>query len=178
MMHRLQRCWRERGSFLATLDRLPRTLCHGDAFPANIFLTRTATEHESLVAVDWSEVGIGPVGEEIATLVLISSPFDTYSFPPDELDGPVFAAYVRGLNDAGWQGDERLVRLGYVGAATTRKALLDPAIFFLQIAGGSLTSAGERRGMASVKRLLEHEATAFSFALDRADEARELMRAS
>jgi hypothetical protein len=34
-----------------------------------------------------------------------------------ELDGVVFERHLSGLREAGWKGDERLVRLGMCGSA-------------------------------------------------------------
>lgn len=176
MAARLQWCWRERETFLAALDRLPRTFCHRDAFPANLFACQTPAGHHKLVAVDWAEAGAGPVGEEITPLVLIPAPSEGHWMGPAQLDGPVFSAYVQGLHDVGWQGDERVVRLGYAGSVTFRKACLDPAILLLQVVKGYLRAGVQRRGVASILALLEREAAVFSFALDLADEARKLMQ--
>ncbi|GAA3507629.1 hypothetical protein FHR32_007399 [Streptosporangium album] len=43
-----------------------------------------------------------------------SSVFDLFldAATPPELDHAVYGAYLRGLREAGWSGDERLVRLG------------------------------------------------------------------
>ena len=63
--------------------------------------------------VDWSFCGEGALGEDVGNLVP-DSVFDRL-FPHerlDELDEAATAAYLEGLRDAGFEGDERLVRLG------------------------------------------------------------------
>lgn len=112
------RLYAERERLLGVLERLPQCLCHHDAFRRNLMIRRNANGEEKTVAIDWSGLGLGAVGEEIAKLVVLSLYF--LEFPAEEaehLDGAVFSAYLRGLRAAGWQGDEKLVRLGYTAAA-------------------------------------------------------------
>jgi hypothetical protein len=63
-------------------------------------------------------MGTGAIGEELTPLVAVSLQF--LHVPPGkarELEAIVIEGYMAGLRDAGWRGDERLVRLGY-GLAT------------------------------------------------------------
>jgi hypothetical protein len=46
--------------------------------------------------------------------------FQTIGIAPRDLETACFASYVAGLRDAGWTGDERLVRLGYTANAALR----------------------------------------------------------
>src|SRR5687767_15160996 len=116
----IKRLWMERERFLAALDRLPRTLGHQDAFRRNL-LHRAGPAGEELVAVDWAYAGHGAVGEELGQLVVASLFFfETVGIVPRELVAACFAGYVAGLGEAGWAGDERLVRLGFTAAAALR----------------------------------------------------------
>ncbi|MCB0084638.1 MAG: hypothetical protein KDE47_27045, partial [Caldilineaceae bacterium] len=45
-----------------------------------------------------------------------------------ELDQTIFAGYVDGLRDVGWQGDERLVRFGFTALTALKDAVADTAI--------------------------------------------------
>ena len=105
--------WRNREPMLAALEALPRSLCHHDAFPRNLFVGERGT-----TAIDWQIMGTGAVGEEIMPLIGVSVQF-MHIRPAmvAELEGAVFASYLEGLRDAGWRGDEREARLGYVAAA-------------------------------------------------------------
>lgn len=106
--------WRNQEPVLAALDALPRTLCHHDAFPRNLFVGATST-----TAIDWQIMGTGAVGEEIVPLICVS--VQLMHMPVAEmveLEGAVFAAYLEGLRATGWHGDERDVRLGYAAAAS------------------------------------------------------------
>ena len=71
-VERTLRLWRERASFLAALDRLPRSLCHHDAFRRNLLARGGPGGQAQTVAIDWAIMGTGAVGEEIAALVGIS----------------------------------------------------------------------------------------------------------
>jgi Phosphotransferase enzyme family len=110
--------WAERETFLDALDRLPQTFCHRDAFRRNLFARRRADGREQTVAVDWTYAGIGAIGEDINPLVNASLYFSEVE--PAEakaLDDIVFNGYLTGLEDAGWQGDPRLVRFGFTAAS-------------------------------------------------------------
>ncbi len=58
--------WAVRNQLLDGLDRLPRVLCHHDAFRRNLLTRRGSTGAEQTVAIDWQMVGTGAVGEELA----------------------------------------------------------------------------------------------------------------
>src|SRR5262245_15928348 len=49
----------------AVLDRLPVCLCHHDAFRSNMFARDGVNGKAQTVAVDWSMIGYGRIGEEI-----------------------------------------------------------------------------------------------------------------
>jgi len=116
--HRLLRLWEERQLFLDALDRLPQTLLHRDAFRRNLFARHTKEGDDQTVAVDWTYVGIGAIGEELAPLVHASLYFsEVDKTKARKLDRIVFDEYLEGLDEAGWRGDPRLVRLGYTAGS-------------------------------------------------------------
>lgn len=75
--------WSRRESMLARCDALPQVLQHGDPVPANL----PGRDGDTIVAVDWSTLGRGPVGADLGYLSLTSR---------EELD-PLLTAYVDGL---------------------------------------------------------------------------------
>ncbi len=114
---RMKHLWSQREALLAALDRLPRCLCHHDAFPRNLMWRRGEHGHEELVGIDWSMLGPGAIGEELAPFVGISLQFlDVPAADAQELDRVAFEGYLAGLTDSGWRGDPRLVRFGYTAA--------------------------------------------------------------
>ena len=60
--------WRRRRAFLATYESLPAGPAHGDAVPAN-FVARVG---DDVVAVDWSCLGVAPLGADLGYFSLSS----------------------------------------------------------------------------------------------------------
>jgi hypothetical protein len=120
----LQEIWEERHDILETIEHLPQTLCHLDAFRRNLFSRRTADGGDQVVAVDWSYLGIAAVGEEIAPLVNGSVGFGAVNPTEElELERIVLKGYLEGLHDAGWRGNPDLVRFGYAATLYWRYAI-------------------------------------------------------
>jgi Phosphotransferase enzyme family len=116
---RIRRQWRDRDQLLAGLDRLPRCLCHHDAFRRNLIGVRTPGGQDRTVAIDWAGVGIGAIGEDLAGLVGISLQFlDASMAQAADLDRVAFEGYVAGLRDVGATIDASRVRFGYAAAAS------------------------------------------------------------
>ncbi len=116
--------WAEREPLFAALDRVPRTLCHLDFWPRNLFDDDGAT-----VAIDWAFVGLGAVGEDAGNLVP-DSVFDGFVAPEriGELHDLVWAEYLAGLRDAGWPGEERDARLGFCLGAALKYVWVRPRV--------------------------------------------------
>ncbi len=111
----------ERERMRRALSALPRVFSHLDFWPMNL-IRRPGGE---VVAFDWGFCGDGAVGEDLGNHVPDSA-LDHF-VPAAELpvlDRACFAAYLEGLADAGWQGDERALRLGVCGAAVKYHWLL------------------------------------------------------
>ena len=92
------------------------------------------------------------------------------------LDETVFAAYVDGLRDLGWDGDSRVVRLGYVMSLALRcwlvrdafRNLGDPGVRPLFGRAPDVPPGDVRVAFATLSRFLT----------DRTDEARDLTASS
>jgi hypothetical protein len=95
-------------------ESLPRTLCHLDFWPKNLF---RVADGETVV-VDWSFAGDGAVGEDAGNLVpdAVFDHFVTADQMP-RLEQAVYEGYLRGLRAAGWHDDPRLVQLGMWSSA-------------------------------------------------------------
>jgi Phosphotransferase enzyme family len=95
-------------------ESLPRTLCHLDFWPKNLF--RQADGR--IVLIDWSFAGHGAVGEDVGNIVpdSVLDHFAASDALPD-LERVVFDRYLRGLRAAGWTDDPRLVQLGMWSSA-------------------------------------------------------------
>ena len=90
-------------------EALPRTLCHLDFWPKNLFRRPDG----QVVLIDWAFAGLGAVGEDAGNLVP-DAVLDHFVAAADmpALEQAVYEGYLTGLQAAGWRDDPRLVRLG------------------------------------------------------------------
>jgi hypothetical protein len=95
-------------------ESLPRTLCHLDFWPKNLF----RVPGDDTVVIDWSFAGDGAVGEDAGNLVpdAVFDHFVTADQMP-QLEQAVYEGYLSGLRAAGWHDDPRLVQLGMWSSA-------------------------------------------------------------
>jgi hypothetical protein len=102
---RLLALWQDHPALLDTLDRLPHTFCHLDAFRPNLLSVGKPKDDNATVALDWAFVGTGAIGEEIGQLVaasLLHAGADVSRAA--ELGETVLDGYLEGLRDASWRG--------------------------------------------------------------------------
>jgi hypothetical protein len=167
------RLWEERETFCAALERLPQTFCHGDAIRRNLFARRAPDGTEETVAIDWEYAGLMAPGEEIGQMVSVASAF--FDVAPGELaalDEALFAGYLVGLREAGWQGEVRQVRFAFAAHAALRNAFNAVGATLPDEAGRA--TALQRFGH-TWEALAEARAATRPFLLERAQEARGLM---
>jgi hypothetical protein len=163
----IERAWamrRDQPRFLDALERLPRTLCHLDLHPANLF-----DDDGTTVAIDWSFVGIGAIGEDAGNLVADAVlDFHVDAARIDELYTSVATGYEQGLRDGGWDGPSASVRLGLAATIAAKYAWILPALLRAVADGRELLN---RR---PIEEAIRSWAPTVDFLLDRADEARDL----
>ena len=159
---------RDRERLISIVDALPRTLCHLDVWPNNLI----ATSDSESVLVDWSFAGEGALGEDAGSLIP-EAVFDGFLAAEHlpELDELIYRGYVAGFRDAGWDGDERLVRLAMCASAIKYDWLV-PRL--LERAGtAEHFDYGGTELVSAELRYAERGAT-FAFLAGWADEARAL----
>ncbi|MFN8192341.1 MAG: hypothetical protein U0R78_18345 [Nocardioidaceae bacterium] len=94
---------------LATVESFPRTVAHHDAQWSNLFHPDNRADART-VAIDWSFLGSAPVGHDLGTH--LSGTLCNWGIDPREAaahDATATAAYLQGLRDFGWTGEEREV---------------------------------------------------------------------
>ncbi|MGI8826702.1 MAG: aminoglycoside phosphotransferase family protein [Chloroflexota bacterium] len=173
---RLLGLWEERERLLTALESLPHVFCHRDAFRPNLFIRPRRDGAEGIVAIDWGFAGAGPVGEEIAPLIAMQPADGTEDFAPRQLEGPTFDGYLRGLHEAGWRGDPRLVRFGYAASAALRYTLPTVIEVITDLCNERHHAAVEERRGMPFQRAVERQLALAEFLLDLADEATSLLR--
>ena len=171
------RLWAEREVFLDGLDRLPRTMCHRDAFRSNLFLRRDGAGRERMVAIDWAYAGIGPLGEEIAPLIAAAPAGDGPDLAPWIVEAAVFDGYLQGLSAAGWCGDAWSVRFGYAATAALRYLFMTAAEMLSDAGDEGQYAAIEQRRELPIAQVMEQHAALIHFLLGLAEEARALLSA-
>lgn len=171
---RVLRIWSEKREWIAANERLPQVFCHNDAHRRNL-LWRQDAGQEALVAIDWAFCGPGGLGNDLGELIGTSLSY--FAFDPSragELETAVLAGYISGLRDAGWEGDTRLARLGYLIALALYWGGTLPCEVALAQPGESRVNVEAKYGR-SLSDILPGWRQLAEFALDRADEARRLM---
>jgi len=150
---------------LALIAALPRTLCHLDLWPANLFWTEG-----DLVPIDWAFCGWGAVGEDAGNLIADSA-FDLLrpaGLLP-RIEEAVVGGYLVGLREAGWAGDPEVVPMA-VAAGAVKFSWLLPVMLERAAAGTGHVGYG---GRAEDERLLYRErATALSYLAERVERLR------
>lgn len=120
--------WRRRGVLLGEVSKLPQVLQHGDPVPANLL----GHVDDDVLAVDWSTLGLGPVGADLGYLSLSTR----------EAFEPLLEAYLAGLPPGLAERDQ--VLLG--ARVTSVYTVLTRADWALaQVAGGEGALAGKYR---------------------------------
>lgn len=182
---RASRLFDERHAFLDLLDRLPQTLQHGDAGRRNLRDGRlpdgpatgaAPASDPQTVAIDWGYTGVGPVGQEVAPLVVASAFWagmgvDVADLPT--LDRACFDAYVVGLQDSGWRGDRDVARLGYTVSVALRFGPLLGVTHLVGVTEEQRLQIEQAMG-ETIEQMLDRYAGVLRFALACADEARAL----
>ena len=136
---RLLRLSGEVAELLDVLDRLPRTLCHHDAFRPNL-LVRRAGPGAAFRAVDWGFMGTGAIGEDAGQLLGASLLWNVADpARAADLEDAIFEGYLDGLRDSGWAGDFNLARRGFALAAVVRWGIHAPRLY--EAPGSSRTSS-------------------------------------
>lgn len=120
--------WRRRAVLLTRLAELPQVPQHGDPVPANL----PGRTGDDVVAIDWSTLGLGPVGADLGYLSLTTR----------EGFEPLLEAYTDGLPD----GSAGLAEVALAARVTAVYTVLTRADWALaRVAGGEGALAGKYR---------------------------------
>lgn len=133
----LRRLWAHRDRALAAAEAAEPTLCHLDVWPANLLAADTGP-----VLLDWSFVGTGALGEDLANLVLDSFTdglLDSALLP--DLATHATDRYLDGLRDGGWTGPPDAVRAAVARCGAAKYAWLAPAYVGRAVRGDLGSSA-------------------------------------
>jgi len=114
-----------RQALLTALDNVPKCMCHGDADRRNLIVRRNELGEREFVAIDWAICGLSVLGDDIHRLVHSAVMFSEVDHTDLlALEKSAFDAYLAGLEDVGWKGDERLVRLGFAASSALQSGIV------------------------------------------------------
>jgi len=166
--------WARRHDLLSVLDRLPPVLCHNDFHRRNVLLPKDGTA--APVVVDWAFAGTGAIATDAAHLMGGTIFFcDADVSHAEDLDATIFDGYLAGLRRGGWDGDERLVRLGFTVSIALWQGLTLPGWVGLMLPEEEEVDV-ERLFGAPAASVRDAWVELYRFALQRADEAVSLSR--
>ncbi|MEP7190106.1 MAG: hypothetical protein ABI901_13015 [Roseiflexaceae bacterium] len=167
--------WQQRFTFLATVEQLPQTVCHLDVWPPNLFARQTPDGQDQTVFLDWSQIGLGAYGEDIANLVLDSVwMLKIDSAMLTEFERLVWDGYLTGLRLSGWDGDARSVRFVYAATAALRFGLL-AGLLLQQVHDTQEHKAIEQHYQRPFDQIMAQRTALVAHALQLADEAETLL---
>ena len=168
---RVLRIWADRDALLSSIDALPKVFGHGDFHPRNLLLPIGVDE---ILALDWAFCGPHPLGSDLADLVGLAAWFcDIEMADFAAIEQSAFAGYEEGLRTAGWDGDERLVRLGYATAIALRLGACMPG-WAAEMLGPEQAPSSELLYGRPAETVLATWIALEDVCLDLADEARGL----
>ena len=111
------------------------------------------------MAIDWAYAGIGPVGEEIAPLIVAAPVGGGAELAPWIVEAPVFNSYLQGLSEAGWHGEAWSVRFGFAASAALRYTFMTVAEMLSDVSDeGGYASIEQRRGQPIAQVIEQHGA--------------------
>jgi thiamine kinase-like enzyme len=116
---RVKAIWDARDTLLAIVETAPQTVVHLDFWPTNLI----AADDGTTVAIDWSQVGIGALAQDIDQLIL--DPIWMQVRPGESieaLESHVVRGYTSGLRSSGVDVGEASVRRWYAAAASIHYA--------------------------------------------------------
>ncbi len=156
--------------------RLPQVLCHNDVHLKNlIWASSPQTEEKELIILDWAFTGPGAAGNDLGGLLGNSLYFFDYNpYDAETLEAALLEGYLAGIADHRVEIDPRLVRLGYlISLSFWMEYLPGWTPFTLPPDSGANVQAMFGH---SAKDLLSSWVHINTFCLDRADEARSLIK--
>ena len=160
-------------------ESLPTTLAHHDAHADNLFWDRSARGRRT-VAIDWGFAGRAPVGADLGVHIacnILRGAVDP--LVAREFDRSSTAAYLQGLRDFGWRGDEEAVLFARATSAALEITIStngDVAQLCDDFEAPDLAwphARARARGM-SVEEVMRRWSARFLHTLDMGDEARHL----
>ena len=172
LLARLPELWANRHDLLQALERMPRTLCHQDAWHGNMMAPNVGVDND-LVVIDWSYAGRGIIGADPGDLAVAGYGLVKTVIPPAAIDEAVFDSYLDGLREAGFPAERSLVRFAYATYAALKYGCL--LIWLRDVPNEQRHAFWERVSGQPMDGFLRQHATILEHLLRLMDEAKALL---
>lgn len=167
----LAHLWHQCDELLVRAEQSSQGICHRDCHPKNLFPMRDAAAQSYTVAIDWVKVGTASLGFDVGHL--LASPMTWLEVTPEEaaaLRDSMFDAYLVGLADSGWSGNEDEVRLTYLTRLAC-EAIRNTRLITSAIENEAWSSMMERFMYKPIGEICTDYAAAREFFIDCLEEA-------
>jgi thiamine kinase-like enzyme len=118
--------------FFAKLERLPKTICHGDTYPTNFMYRHLPNGKKQTLALDWALTAIAPLGEDLGQLIY-GAQTNLKDIDRIEVDKVLFESYLDGLQDSNCRIDPTLVRFGFAAMSALQVGLFQLFVLSLNL---------------------------------------------
>lgn len=143
--------WAHRDELLAIVDAAPRCLVHCDLWPANLI----AADDGTTVAIDWSQVGIGAVGQDLDQLTLDPVWMQVLAESDiEEIEQQVLPSYLAGLQSSGLEVSAEQLGTWYAAAAAAHYGPM-LTMYAAQLAEPGRNESLERRHGRPIEAITE-----------------------
>jgi hypothetical protein len=177
VLQRLLQLWDVSDELFRQVEQTAKGVCHLDCHPKNLFPIYDAEAGSFTVAIDWAWVGIDCLGADVG--LLLASPLKWLELSLEEaaaLVEPMFEAYMSGLAEAGWSGNEDRVRLTYLACLGTGEAIRITGLLSSAVTHPEFHTMVERLLMVSADEVYTRWGEAQRFFLTYHNEALRLAR--
>jgi hypothetical protein len=169
--------WQSGDILFTKVEEGYKCLCHRDYHARNLFPLPDTGAGGYTVAVDWDQAGIEYLGADIG--LLLGAPVKWMDLSLDQataLIEPLFDAYLAGLAEAGWSGNEDVVRLTYLTCLSTGEASRVANLTRILIEHPESRAGMERSLQRPIEQVFDGWMEAFRFFLAQHEHALQLAR--
>ena len=173
----LPQLWLDGEELLTKVEATSKCLCHRDYHAKNLFPLPDTGAGRYTIAVDWAQTGIEHPGADIG--LLLASATKWLEVPLEQaatLVDPIFEAYLAGLAESGWSGNEDEVQLTYLTCLGMGEAMRMINLIALGVDTPASRATVERLMLAPVEQIFEQWAHVLRFLLTQKDRAVHLAR--
>jgi hypothetical protein len=173
----LPQLWIDGEELLAKVEATSKCLCHRDCHAKNLFPMPDTGAGRYTIAVDWDQTGIEYLGADIG--LLLSAATKWLELPIEQaaaLVDPVFDAYLTGLAESGWSGNEDEVQLTYLTCLGMGEAMRMLNLIALAVDTPASHVTFERLMLTPVEQVFEQWAQVLRFLLTQKERAVQLAR--